>query len=320
MSAVKASGGAEQTEALTEPDHEAEWDCIGTLEGHDSECKSVAFSSTGGLLASCSRDKSVWIWEVQGQAEFDCLSVLMEHSQDVKTVAWHPHEELLASASYDDSIKLYIDDPSEDWFAYSTLTGHKSTIWSLSFSPCGNFLASSSEDLTVRIWRRLTPTQATQRGLQVQGKIDGTREGDRWACVRVLQDWHTRSIYSVSWGYDQRSAADSSSLGRLATAGADGSICVFDVSSDPDPANWTPQVDLVARVWEAHGDADINSVAWAPPSLKPWTQSDFNGEARIREIQEEEASAIKNGGKSTYHLGNLLASAADDGTVKVWSI
>lgn len=135
--------------------------------------------------------------------------------------------QILASASYDDAIKLYIDDPSDDWFCYTTLTGHTSTVWSLAFSPCGTYLASASDDRTTRLWRRLSAEQATEKGMQLDGKMPG-RKGEKWVCVSVLKGFHSRTIYSVSWGEDATSKREGN-LGRLATGGGDGKICVFEV-------------------------------------------------------------------------------------------
>lgn len=198
---------------------EPQLEAVVSLEGHESEVKGLAYSMSGGLLASCSRDRSVWIWEVGLDFDYECVAVLNGHSADVKCVRWHPCAEILVSGSYDNDIRVWVED-EDDWFCLETLSAHGSTVWGVAFDKTGRHLVSVGDEGTVVIWRRIEPSP------HVIG------DHARYSVVSHLSGFHKGTIYAVDW-------APESNL--IATCGSDDCIRILRCLDSSSPSDTLEQ-------------------------------------------------------------------------------
>lgn len=233
-----------------------EWNLMALIEGHENEVKAVAWNRSGNYLASCSRDKTIWIWETDPETleEFECISVLSDHEHDIKHIVWHPVMNLLASSSYDDTVRLYKqDDDDEDWSCVAILNGHEGTVWCSAFenpdskSATTNVtrLASASDDSKVRVWATSTGEEKEKTLTAIPSSIKHHSQEMVWELQQVLPPAHKYAIYSVSW----------SRSGRIASAGADGKIVVY---KESEPGKW----EIESEFESAHGVYEINCVSW----------------------------------------------------------
>lgn len=307
-----------------------EWEYTLVLEGHESEVKSVAFSPAGQYLATCSRDKSVWIWEDVGAHEADdeweTVAVLTEHDADVKSLAWCPDvpgratvrgrysADVLASSSYDDTVRIWREDGDGEWVCVAVLEGHTGTVWGVQWEadparPKFPRLMSFSADKTIRIWTmkqdddRDDDHQADDGGAAGRnptfrsglGGIPNTMRAsvrEDWECTAVLPAVHTRDVYSATW---------SPTSGLVASTGSDGVIAVYreappaSAQEDGNQVSASPSREwqLVTSIKNAHGPYEINHITWC-------RRFDAGSEARGTE--------------------EMLVTTGDDGVVRPWRV
>lgn len=261
------------------------WTSVVDLDGHDNEVKSVSWSSDGRYLATCGRDRTIWIWErsdaredIEDEASgWDCSDILNDHTKDVKNVKWHPHHNILASCSYDESIRFF-HKSGDNWVCFQSHMEHFSTVWSLDYSSSGEYLVSCSDNRVIRVWCNTA-----------HNKLPDIVPNS-WKCVSVVQGYHNRSIYDVSF---------CKFSDMFVSASGDNSIAIFRGNSgDQSHLEYAG----IAKRSAAH-DNDVNTVAWNPKRniiasgsddrlIKLWCLQDDNKGTKILTYEEQLVETI----------------------------
>jgi WD40 repeat protein len=118
------------------------------LDGHAHSVTGVAFSPDGRTLATTSRDKTAWLWDVASREPIG--RPFTSHTHWVTGVAFSPDGRTLATTSRDKTARLW--DVTSHELIGRPFTSHIHWVTGVAFSPDGRTLATASRDRDTRLW------------------------------------------------------------------------------------------------------------------------------------------------------------------------
>ncbi len=300
----------------------------------------VAFSPNGTLLATAGGDGTVRVWNAGGG---QALLATYTGNVPVTGVAFSPDGTLLATAGGDGTVRVWNAGGGQAPLA--TYTGNV-PVTGVAFSPDGKLLATADADGTVGLWNTATGHEAgapfsaeTGPGSRVNavafspdGRILATADAD--GTVGLWNPATRRAISpplrtETGPGPGVNAVAFSPDGGLLASAGADGTTRLWNPATRQAPHPLLP-AGTGARY-------NVRGVAFSPNGTL-LASADADGTARLWNpatgqaigpplpVETRQVSGVRNlsfepdvTGVAFSPNGTLLATAADDGTVRLWN-
>lgn len=289
------------------------WSCVAVLEDvHKRTVRSCCWSPDGKMLVTASFDGTTAVWENVG-GDFECISTLEGHENEVKSVSWNSSGTLLATCGRDKSVWIWEMQPGNEFECASVLHGHSQDVKMVLWHPLEDILVSASYDNSIKVWAE-------------------DRDTEDWGCIQTLGNpgrGHTSTVWAVSFN----------SLGdRMVSCSDDLTLIIWDTRTNPS-SNANEKGELWRHLCTISGyhDRTIFSVHWSKSgiiasaagddSIRLFSESTNDGQTPgegppFRMLLKKEKAHCTDVNCVQWHPQDytLLASAGDDGILKVWKV
>ncbi|KAH7330348.1 transport protein-like protein SEC13 [Rhexocercosporidium sp. MPI-PUGE-AT-0058] len=275
--------------------------------GHDDMIHDAVLDYYGRRLATCSSDKTVKIFEVEGESH-RLTETLKGHEGAVWSVSWaHPkYGNILASAGYDGKVFIWREQGTT-WTKVFDFALHTASVNIISWSPheSGCLLACASSD----------------------GMVSVLEFKDNSMDHKIFHA-HGVGVNSVSWapstspGSLVSSAGGQGGVRRFVTGGSDNMLRLW--SFDAASQNYTQEREPLT----GHTDW-VRDVAWSPTVLQKSYIASASQDKTVRIWTSDPSQpGVWNSKVLTFDVvlwrvswslsGNVLAVSAGDNKVSLW--